>query len=199
MPRWTKGKFTDDDGLRPCGKCRERKILSEFQCWKRLRDGPDGIQYSRSCKTCSRSSGNRHPRNDPEGFRTCSKCKKLKPNSDYHSHTRDGKKQLQGYCKFCDGERQRLFSPEKTRNRSLKCKYGISLEIYYAMLKSQNGGCAICGKENAHGKPLAVDHNHKTGSVRGLLCFSCNVSIGHFGDDVNILRLAIRYLESFSS
>ncbi len=194
MPRWTKGKFTDEDGLRPCAKCGGRKPLSEFQCWKRLRDGPDGIQYARSCRVCSRS-GNKHPRSDPAGFRTCSKCKKLKATSEFHSHARDGKIGFQGYCKVCDRERQRNYTPAQGRQILLKCKYGITLEIYEAMLKSQNGGCAICGKTD--GKRLHVDHDHATGKVRGLLCFKCNVSIGHFGDDIAVLRLAIRYLESF--
>ena len=80
----------------------------------------------------------------------------------------------------------------------LKCKYGVSLEAYDAMLKSQDGSCAICGGQNQMDKPLAVDHCHKTGKVRGLLCYQCNVGIGNLRDDPNILRLAIRYIESYT-
>lgn len=65
------------------------------------------------------------------------------------------------------------------RKRELKRKYNISLEDYEALLTSQNGICAVCG-----GAPkkyrLAVDHNHITNKVRGLLCIPCNVALGKF-------------------
>lgn len=62
----------------------------------------------------------------------------------------------------------------------------------------QDGKCAICGKgpggmSNTK-KRLVVDHNHKTGKIRGLLCGSCNIGLGHFKDNVEILKSAIKYL-----
>lgn len=54
-------------------------------------------------------------------------------------------------------------------------QYGLTVEDYNKMLKHQKGRCAICGKtEKEHGRHLCVDHNHKTGMVRGLLCLYCN-------------------------
>lgn len=70
------------------------------------------------------------------------------------------------------------------------------------MVEAQDGLCAICGRPEttrscASGEPrrLSVDHDHVTGQVRGLLCHGCNVAIGHFGDDVEVLLSAVRYLE----
>lgn len=79
-------------------------------------------------------------------------------------------------------------------------QYGITNEIYEALLSSQGGGCGICGrKENISrkGKPraMSVDHCHETGAVRGLLCNNCNAAIGHLQDDVEIVLKAALYLE----
>lgn len=63
------------------------------------------------------------------------------------------------------------------------------------MLDDQGGVCAICSKEDAAGKRLAVDHCHETGKVRGLLCLKCNTVLGKMNDEVNLLKKAIAYLE----
>lgn len=74
-------------------------------------------------------------------------------------------------------------------------KYGITEDDYNDMFVSQNGKCGICGKHQTEIKAaLHIDHNHKTGRVRGLLCSSCNFGIGHLQDDIKILRCAILYL-----
>jgi len=82
----------------------------------------------------------------------------------------------------------------------LKRKYGIGLLEYSQLLLSQNGKCAICegtdgGHRNGEPKALAVDHNHKTGKVRGLLCESCNQGIGKLKDSPETCRKAADYLE----
>ena len=65
------------------------------------------------------------------------------------------------------------------------------------MSAAQGDGCAICGGVNdPPGRRLAIDHDHVTGQVRGLLCYRCNSAIGLFKDDVTVLRRAILYLES---
>jgi len=67
----------------------------------------------------------------------------------------------------------------KVRERLLKSKYGITTEQYEKMLSSQNGVCFICLKVQGDGKrKLAIDHCHKTGKVRGLLCCKCNGNLG---------------------
>lgn len=86
-------------------------------------------------------------------------------------------------------------NPNAHRGAWLKCKYGLTLDDYDFMLEAQGFGCAICGKTLAEeGKWLAVDHDHETGAVRGLLCQSCNTMLGCASDDIFILGRAIDYL-----
>lgn len=85
-------------------------------------------------------------------------------------------------------KRRRL---EGQQRRRLNKKYGITQEYYDKMLSDQNGSCAICRVLLV--RPL-VDHCHKTGKVRGLLCDSCNFGIGSFKDDIDVLERARQYL-----
>ena len=90
-----------------------------------------------------------------------------------------------------------LESRKKIRVRERKqqySKYGITLGDYGEMLKLQEGRCAICSS-----KPdkLCVDHNHTTGKVRGLLCHLCNLGLGSFRDDKELLKCGIEYLSNY--
>jgi hypothetical protein len=90
--------------------------------------------------------------------------------------------------------------PELYKGYSLKQGYGISLETYNEMLQEQGNVCAICGKPEqvvARGrvKALAVDHDHTTGEIRGLLCQACNKALGLLQDDVSLFEKSIQYLE----
>jgi hypothetical protein len=88
---------------------------------------------------------------------------------------------------------------EKNKNSFLLRHYGISLERYRELEQKQNRVCAICHKADV--KSLDIDHNHKTGKVRGLLCRKCNTALGSFhGDDgPSVLNNAIAYIEKFKS
>lgn len=83
--------------------------------------------------------------------------------------------------------------------RNLRRKFGITVEQYEEMLEAQEGGCAICGTTDCQAKTgksrLAVDHDHDTGKVRGLLCNHCNAGLGAFRDNTTLLEKAIKYLE----
>lgn len=77
-----------------------------------------------------------------------------------------------------------------------------TIEHYYKMLEEQNNKCAICNREERRksrtdGKicALAIDHCHKSGKIRALLCHACNTGIGKFEDNIELLQSAIRYLE----
>ncbi len=72
--------------------------------------------------------------------------------------------------------------------------FGVSPERYAELLELQGGGCAICGESERLGTSFSVDHDHKTGMVRGLLCRACNAAIGGLKDDVAVLQRAIDYL-----
>jgi hypothetical protein len=93
-------------------------------------------------------------------------------------------------------------NPEKEADTRLRKLFGISLEDYRIMHDAQNGVCAICGKPETrqcgNGKPngLAVDHDHITGKVRGLLCASCNTALGLLGDGPELLTVALAYLNA---
>lgn len=75
----------------------------------------------------------------------------------------------------------------------LKKNYNITLDEYNELFNSQNGMCAICS-DFSNTKMLAVDHNHNTGRVRGLLCQSCNVAIGLLKDSRLVITKALEYL-----
>lgn len=87
-------------------------------------------------------------------------------------------------------------SPNNTiKLRYMMDRYGITPEEYESMEKNQSGLCAICGGPPAgRWSRLHVDHDHGTGEVRGLLCFSCNTLLGCAKDDPRILEKAIEYL-----
>lgn len=75
-------------------------------------------------------------------------------------------------------------------------RYGISGEQYETMLTEQEYSCKICGcSVEDNGKSLAVDHCHDTGKVRDLLCHNCNVGLGNFKDNVELMMKAIEYLK----
>lgn len=93
----------------------------------------------------------------------------------------------------------RALSPESFKGHDLKKLYGISRKTYTDLHELQGGCCAICEKVEVvviRGKTLSlsVDHCHKSGSIRGLLCSDCNRGLGSFRDDPKILRRAIAYL-----
>jgi hypothetical protein len=90
----------------------------------------------------------------------------------------------------------KLNGPDRYRDSKLKAAYGIDLSTYNALLKTQKYVCAICKRVCMTGKRLAVDHNHSTKKVRGLLCAACNRALGNFGDSTKTLRVAIKYLEN---
>lgn len=105
------------------------------------------------------------------------KCTKCKTNE----------REYESYCQPCYRE---------LKNRSkLKSLYGITPEEKLEMYVSQSGKCKICHSPiKKEGKHTHIDHNHKTGRVRGLLCSNCNTGLGKFKDKVSNLQSAIEYL-----
>jgi len=75
--------------------------------------------------------------------------------------------------------------------------YKITLNTYNNLIAVQGGGCAICGKDkDPSGRRLSIDHCHKSGQVRGVLCNQCNNGLGSFGDNISLIHKAIEYLQS---
>jgi hypothetical protein len=97
------------------------------------------------------------------------------------------------YCKPCHnarGRENRIKNHGSTRRYHLKARYGIDQIDVDRMLMAQAGGCAVCGRPD----PEHVDHDHKTGVVRGMLCFNCNQALGNVRDSVAVLRGLQDYL-----
>jgi hypothetical protein len=98
----------------------------------------------------------------------------------------------------------RCATHQRARKRALAAKkhgdwiwktYGITAEQYASMLRYQGGKCFICQRATGKRRRLAVDHDHKTGKVRGLLCNPCNRDVlGHLRDSVAALERAVTYL-----
>ena len=86
------------------------------------------------------------------------------------------------------------FFERRTFNNYLKCVYGTNVETYERLLEEQNGLCAICRKPELAKSRLAVDHDHDTGEVRGLLCGRCNTAIGLLREDPEIIDRAKSYI-----
>lgn len=89
----------------------------------------------------------------------------------------------------------------QAHDKYLQRTYGITIEDFDEMLEQQDGTCAICDGANAdsaRNRRLTVDHDHNTEKVRGLLCFTCNTSIGKLGDTYDALQKAADYLKDNS-
>ena len=131
-------------------------------------------------------------------YRTCMTCGVEKNILEFYM--RDKKTgRRHSACKECDKARVKArhqANPERTRNNDLKRNYGITLQEHQEMYKNQNGVCAICKSEgDGKWKKLCVDHDHKTGKVRQLLCRNCNMVLGQVGDNANLLEEMIKYLQ----
>jgi N12 class adenine-specific DNA methylase len=122
------------------------------------------------------------------GKKQCSRCLKLKPLSEYYPDT-SKKLGVRSECMACNNACDTR--KEYRRNWTLK-QYGIDLDQYNALCEQQNHQCAICSKVV---DKLHVDHDHKTGKVRELLCMHCNTALGKFNDDVILMQRAIEYLK----
>lgn len=141
--------------------------------------------------------------------KNCNKCGHPKPLDDFHRN-RANKDGRANRCKACHklwydatdqvGKSKQWHdaNPKSRRNAHLKYQFGISQADYESMLLAQNGVCAICEAPEPGGGAACfhVDHDHETGRIRKLLCNRCNLGIGYFRDNPNLLRTAATYLET---
>jgi hypothetical protein len=188
-----------------CTKCGIEKPLNQFS---RDISSKDGVRYV--CRQCISEIG-RQKRIDSglsvykekiinEDSMECLCCREVLPMNMFISGIVKARKY--SYCSKCrnakNDERRRKNGSEQTRRRrkNLMQRFKMSVEDYASMLESQDNKCSICGKEYISGsKRFAVDHDHSTGLVRGILCSRCNTAIGQFEDNVVLLEGAISYLK----
>ncbi|MEU6538821.1 endonuclease VII domain-containing protein [Streptomyces sp. NPDC047000] len=177
----------NNGGSKQCSTCQEVLPVSAFA---RNRSRLDGLQTN--CRECAaeyyrrrqkaRGRSVREKIDVPEGHKLCRSCGEVKPWSEWHRNATasDG---LSTRCKACRAA--------EGRAGHLKRSYGMTEAERDELLASQKGLCVICLKEPG----VHVDHCHKTGRVRGVLCFNCNSAIGKLSDDPDIVRRAAAYLE----
>lgn len=127
----------------------------------------------------------------------CGGCNRSLPLDAFHANrfAKDGR---QTQCKECHGKR---YDRERWHKTNVFRNFGITKEEYEAMAEAQNHCCAICGtpetaKRGRTTLKLAVDHNHKTGKVRGLLCGTCNRKLGVLENE-SFVAAATEYLSKF--
>lgn len=104
------------------------------------------------------------------------------------------------YCPlwYCTGSRCKACASEATYDAHIRKSYGIDYTFYLALYEAQGGACYICRKKPGK-RRLAVDHNHETGEVRGLLCAGsergCNVILGDIRDNIDTAKRIVAYLQ----
>ncbi|WP_460458771.1 endonuclease VII domain-containing protein [Angustibacter peucedani] len=135
----------------------------------------------------------RERRTGPPGTAWCPDCEAFRDVADF-PRNRSTSSGYAAYCKPHQYERTRQSRDRAggSRGYHLKRRYGLTAEDVESMRAEQRGLCAICRR--VLGPGAHVDHDHRTGAVRGLLCFTCNVGLGNFKDDPGRLEQAARYL-----
>lgn len=176
-----------DHGIRGGRFCAECKLLHADTTTQLEHER--GRRRSRREVEAKLATGTRVSRRSdaPDGQKWCARCQDFRPLTSFPSRSGSG---TTSYCRPC----QRFYNSE----RRIKLIYGITWDEYELLLACQDDRCAICG-----GRPrknlLAVDHDHKTGEIRGLLCSRCNHKLlGAANDDPVRLRKAADYLEQYA-
>lgn len=200
--------------MKQCNKCNTLKFESEFKKDSRNKDGLQGI-----CKDCNKEWQRKRRTERQSGQvalinitdKTCNKCTLTKSTLDFYKDAgcADGFSTLCKVCrnismikwrkknrnKYNENMRDwRKNNREEVKDHDLMRTYGIGLEEYNKMLTEQNNVCAICKKQQMGKRPLAVDHCHKTGKVRSLLCYGCNRKL-HVLENADALNACVAYLE----
>jgi hypothetical protein len=139
-----------------------------------------------------------------ETHQKCSTCNEMKIHAEFYRDS-SMKHGLSSYCKQCQkvyDKKYQLTDKYKVKVRKTKWrKQGIEVTYtqYEQMIAASNGACEICGKtENQFGKGMCVDHDHDTGTIRGILCTDCNMGVGNLKDDLDLLYKAVAYLERYT-
>lgn len=130
----------------------------------------------------------------------CGGCGQVKPLAQFR-RSRDTKSGYTSWCVKCLREKDRERAPKKYKAGAerqkwyyVRKKFGLERADFERMFNAQSGCCPICTRQLVVGKNTCVDHDHKTGNVRGLLCRQCNLSLGLLGDDPESFERASLYL-----
>lgn len=172
-----------------CGPLEEKDIGIKPSKYK------EKIYPYKICKICYRKRNKVKNAHKPK---KCITCKKILDDSNFSKCEINKEWRTCKDCKKQYGEKRKTYQ----KNIRLIAEYGITIDEYNIMLSEQKNVCRICKKpeniihyKSKMPKELSVDHCHKTGRVRGLLCSKCNIVIGNALDDISILESAILYLK----
>lgn len=193
-----------------CPECDQEKTPSEFYLDRRATSG-----RTTYCKPCTRLRNaasrarrlagaplvsRRRPRRAIKPVlaeKACLDCRESLPLDAFprNKNSPDGR---HGYCKPCHNARcretrERLYGGG--RHYHLMARYGLTAVQVQEMIDDQKGRCFICRVRPAE----HVDHDHETGMVRAILCFTCNAGLGNFGEDRERMQAAIIYLDIFEA
>lgn len=180
--------------MKICNKCRRTKEFGEFYAHTITADG-----FEHTCKSCRKERMRSKYSAAPEKKQARNKAW-LAANSEKHA-------QYRRQWQEANREKMRAYSREwqksneiKSAEKSLKKKYGMVMRDYEVLLAAQGGVCAACKRperEVANGKirRLAVDHDHGTGKVRGLLCGGCNRSLGLLKENFDAAIGLAKYIQ----
>lgn len=176
-----------------CCNCKKEKSVYYFSKDKKSND-----KLSYRCKDCNIRCLKIYYQENKEQV--------LNQQKEYYQSVKDTKKYKNCSKNYYQSHKENIkmypsSNPEQKKDRYLQRLYGITLEQYRQMLNNQNGVCAICNQPettiNKRGncvQYLAVDHNHQTGKVRGLLCRKCNRILGDAKENIEIFNSATNYL-----
>jgi hypothetical protein len=180
-----------------CTSCKITKALAEFY---KNRATPDGYTYQ--CIPCDKEKKRSYEarmkaRTELPSLteKPCSTCKRVLPVSNFFKNA-SKKSGYSSLCKQCNPKEKRTVFRRKHPLDNRLRKYGLSQTRYEQMVIEQGGRCAICKGVPTH--PLQVDHCHRTGKIRELLCSGCNAGIGRLGDDLIRVQKAVEYLSRHS-
>jgi hypothetical protein len=164
--------------MKKCYCCNQTKELNDFPKNKARKDG-----YHTACKECHKAQSSNRRKTKEKEISTYRK-------QYYADHKEQEQASNKNYVK--------TITEKQKRHYYLKCRFGISVKEYNELLQKQQGVCAICKLKPQSSRNLAVDHDHKTGKIRGLLCHKCNTGLGLFYDDTEKLLSAVEYLQQKS-
>lgn len=139
----------------------------------------------------------------------CTKCNIAKPETEFHREAKNPNRNYKrSNCKSCDAEKNRKYisNPINKLKRntkrvewSRKINASFPPELFNERFIEQGNCCAICKAIIAGGRgAFHADHNHQTNQPRGVLCHNCNVALGNFKDNPELLQAAIEYLNKYS-
>ena len=193
--------------MKTCTRCGKRKSKSKFYQRKASKDGLCPV-----CKECDkqrakewRESNKERKRETSKRWRKANEAREEQRKKEWREKNKERWKAAnkKWYKENRDESLQRSKGwyqknknkcRERVRNYQLKSQYGITAKEYDEILTSQGHVCACCRSPSTGRRRLAVDHDHSTSEVRGLLCDNCNTGIGRLGDTESGVQDALIYL-----